>query len=363
LKRLRRSATLDGHVLLSFIPALLVSMLFFVLLLEMADVFMNIVQYVQNDVPFSSIGRSMLLYVPRAISWALPIATLFSVSFALGTMYANNELIVVFGSGISLWSFVTPLIILSLFLSFGFFFFDDGVVIPSVAAKKELNKTMLKTGEPAGAANVTILGGDRKMVWSVRYFDRKNSLMTGIIIVERAKDGDFLSRLNAQSAVWTGTQWKFTGVRRFFWKEGNLIDESYGTWEDIAFSEPPESFKGGGKPIEELRIKDAASLVAFLERAGLPGAAQKAEYFRRFAFSLTPLIVTLLSASLVGRFKKNILLMSLLISLVAATMYYVTQMVSMLLAKNESISPAAGAFSPVIIFVVIVGILFRARPA
>ncbi len=351
------------HVLLSFIPVLVVSMLFFVLLLEMADLFMNIVQYVQNDVPLPTIGRSMMLYLPRAVSWALPIATLFSVSFTLGTMYANNELIVVFGSGISLWSFVTPLLILSFFLSFGFLIFDDALVIPSVAAKKELNKTMLKTGEPAGAANVTILGSNRKMVWSVRYFDRKNSLMTGVIIVERAENGNFLSRINAQSAVWTGALWRFSSVRRFFWKDGNLVDESYGTWEDTAFAEPPESFKGGGKPIEELRLEDAASLVSFLENAGLPSAAQKAEYLRRFAFSLTPLVVSLLSASIVGRFKKNILLMSLLISLVAATMYYVTQMVSMLLAKNESISPVAGAFAPIIIFAAIVTVLFKARPA
>jgi len=33
----------------------------------------------------------------------------------------------------------------------------------------------------------------------------------------------------------------------------------------------------------------------------------------------------------------------------------------MLLAKNESISPAAGAFAPLILFSVIIAALFRAR--
>lgn len=359
----RRSLTLDGHVALSFMPVFAVSLMFFVLLLEMADLFVNIVQYVQNDVALGLIIRSMLLYLPKCASWALPIATLFSVSYTLGTMYANNELIVIFGSGISLASFVAPLLLAALLLSAGFFIFDDSVVIPTIAAKKELTRTMLKTGEPAGAADVTILGESRRVIWNVRYYDRKNSMMTGVTLVERDADGRFLSRLNAQSAVWTGELWRFTGVRRFFWKEGELSDASSGTWEDPGFAEPPESFKGGGKPIDEMRLSDAASHVAFLERAGLPRAAQTAEYYRRYAFALTPLVVTLLSAAIVGKFKKNVLLMSLLISLVGATLYYVAQMVSMLLAKSESISPAAGAFAPLIIFLVTVLALFRARSA
>jgi len=357
----RRSPTLDLHVAISFLPVFAVAMMFSVLLLEMADLFVNIVQYVQNDVALGSIGRSMLLYLPKCASWALPIATLFSVSYALGSMYASNELIVVFGSGISFGAFIMPLVILSMALSVAFFAFDDALVIPSIAAKRELTKSMLRTGEPAGAADVTILGENRQTVWDVRYFDRKNSMMTGVTLVERDADGAFVSRLNAQSAVWTGGLWRFTGVRRFFWRDGALSDESYGTWEDAAFAEPPDSFKGGGKPIDEMRIADAASRIAFLERAGLPRAAQTAEYLRRFAYALTPIVVTLLSAAVAGSFKKNLLLSSLLVSLIAATLYYVTQMLTMLLAKNESISPAAGAFAPIILFAVIIAALFKAR--
>ncbi|GAB1457502.1 hypothetical protein MASR2M48_28100 [Spirochaetota bacterium] len=360
---IKRSATLDVHVSLSFIPVFAVSLMFFMLLLEMAELFVNIVQYVQNDVPMTMIVRSMILYLPRCISWSLPIATLFSVSYTLGTMYANNELIVVFGSGISLAFVRGTLFVLALALSAGFFAFDDNVVIPSLAAKEALSKTMLKTGEIREAADVTILGEGRRIIWNIKYYDRQNTMMTGITLVERDADGSFLSRLNAQSAVWTGDVWRFSGVRRFFWKDGFLVDASYGTWENASFSESPESFRGGGKAIDEMRIGDAAAQVRFLKRAGLPNASESAELYRRFAFALTPLIVTLLSAALVGRYKKNVLLMSLLLSLVAATMYYVVQMVAMLLAKSEAISPVSGAFAPIIIFSLLIMVLFKFRPS
>jgi lipopolysaccharide export system permease protein len=112
-----------------------------------------------------------------------------------------------------------------------------------------------------------------------------------------------------------------------------------------------------------MSAKDAAIHLLFLERAGLPRAAQSAEYYRRYAFALTPFVVTFLSAAIVGKYKKNILLMSLLLSLIVATLYYVTQMITMLLAKNGSISPIAGAFSPLLGFAIIVGILFSVRSA
>ncbi|HUW69009.1 MAG TPA: LptF/LptG family permease [bacterium] len=359
----RRSTTLDLYLIASFIPVFFVSLLFFVLLVEMADLFVNIVQYVQNEAPIASVARSMVLYLPKCVSWSLPMATLFSVSYILGTMYTNNELAMVFGSGVPLFSFIMPLILTAVLLSGLFLAFDDMVVLPTMAAKKELSRSLFKISEPIGSANVTILGSNRRFVWNMKYYDRRNLIMTGVILVERDTGGHLVSRLNAQSASWNGARWVFNGVRRFYWKGDSLVDASYGTWDDAELAEPPDSFKGGGRPIEEMSLSDARAQLALMKRSGLPSSGQIAEYYRRFAFALTPLIVTLLSAALAGFYKKNVLLMSLLVSLIAATLYYVTQMVSMLLAKTGSIDPFAGAFSPLTIFMIIVVVLFRVRKA
>jgi len=359
----RRSITLDRYLVVSFIPIFLVSLLFFVLLVEMADLFVNILQYVQNEASLASIIRSMLLYLPKCVSWSLPMATLFSVSYILGSMYTNNELVMVFGSGVSLASFITPLVVIAVLLSALFLGFDDRVVLPTMAAKKELTRSLFKMSEPTGSADVTVIGSDKRFVWNMKYYDRRNLIMTGVILVERDHGGHLVSRLNAQSASWNGARWVFSGVRRFFWKGDSLVDASYGTWDDAELAEPPESFKGGGRPIEEMSLSDARSQLALLKRSGLPRTGQMAEYYRRFAFALTPLVVTLLSAALAGFYRKNVLLMSLLVSLTAATLYYVTQMVSMLLAKSGTIGPVAGAFAPLVIFTILVVVLFRVRSA
>ena len=112
-----------------------------------------------------------------------------------------------------------------------------------------------------------------------------------------------------------------------------------------------------------MTVLEIAEYVGFLERAGLPAAAAKVEYLKRYAFACTPVVVMILAVLFTGRVKKNILLMSLLFSLVSATIYYVIQMVAVLMAKNELISPFMGAFSAVIIILLVAIPLVSTRRA
>jgi lipopolysaccharide export system permease protein len=354
---------MDFHMLASFIPVFLVSMLFFVLILQMAELFINIVQFLQNELQPEDILRSMLLYLPTCVGFALPISLLFSVSYLLGTMYANNELMIVLGSGISLVSLVLPLFLVAVILSAGLLVFEEKLVIPSTVLRKEFMQVALRKGVAAGVSDITIVGEEGRLIWNIRYFDNNSSTMTGVTIVERDDDGAIVSRLDAQAATWTGESWRFSGVRRFIRTPDGMYDESMATIELSGYDENPDSFRSGGKPIAELPVKEARAQLEFLVRAGLPSNGPWAEYYRRFSYALTPIIVVMLSAALTGVVRKNILLMSLLISLVSATAFYVMQMLSMLMAKGGMIPAPLGAFIPVIFFSLVIPFVFRFREA
>jgi lipopolysaccharide export system permease protein len=105
--------------------------------------------------------------------------------------------------------------------------------------------------------------------------------------------------------------------------------------------------------VEVLPARDAALLVEDLKRAGLPFIGALTDYYHRFSISATSLVVMILSISMGGRFKKNILLMSLLMSLVVAVLFYILQMITMMMAQLGYIPPVAGAWFPVLTFVVI----------
>ncbi|OQY34873.1 MAG: hypothetical protein B6241_03050 [Spirochaetaceae bacterium 4572_59] len=354
--------TLHRMILRDFIPTLLVSITFFVLILQLVDLFGNLWRYLNADVPLMDIAKVCLLYFPKCISFSFPIAILFSISFILGNYYANNELIAVFGSGYSLYQFTLPLLFMGIVLSVGGFFFDDRVVIPTFKQKNDLVGQILGQSVSLSNSNVTVLSNRNRIIYNADFFNDKRKSLTGVTILFFSEEGEFESRVDGSKAEWNDEKgWVIRNARIFsyshtssYMEEKNMME-----WSDPALMEPPDSFRRITRVLDEMNSQEAREWVDSLKRTGFPYKGSLTEYYQRYSFSLTPFVVALLSCSLGGRFKKNILLMSLLSSLVVSVIYYVTQMIMILLAKLGYIPPLYGAWAAFIIFLFIGAGLFK----
>ena len=94
-------------------------------------------------------------------------------------------------------------------------------------------------------------------------------------------------------------------------------------------------------------------------RVGLPYAEPLSVYYKKFAFPFIMFIVVFLSVGLSGKTRKNVMLISLASCISAAVLYYVFQMVTMLMAKFGVLSPFMGAWLPVFLFVVLSVVLLK----
>lgn len=357
---MRRATTLRLYLVRSFIPSFAASASIFCLLLELIDLFPNLWRYLSLDAPMAAVLKVMLYYLPTALSNALPISVLFAAAFSLGRLYADNELTVVFGSGVSLYQFLAPLVLIGALLSLASFFFDDSIVLPTIREKNRLSREILRQGLSYSNPDVAVIAADGKVVYRAEYYDDAGQSLTGVTVLERDEKGSPVARTEAATARWDGSRWIFGRVRRFERAaDGSWKDESFGTWTKEGLDEGPDAFKRQSRDLRELSASELGGYVEFLRRAGLPFAPALAERHKRYAFAFTPLVVVLIAGALGGRFRKNILLMSLLMSLLVATGYYVSQMITMLLAKTGMIEPWAGAWVPLIIFAAVGTILFR----
>ncbi len=354
---------LTAMLLRQFVPIFLVALVFFILLLQLIDVFGSIWRYVAHDVPFQEVARIALLYVPKCISFALPVSFLFSVSFTLGIFYANNELFAIFGSGVSLHRLVVPFIALGLALSAGAFFFEDAVVIPTFKMKNDEFNLAVKQVTSLSQQRVTVTSPDQRVVYTADYYNDAQARLTGLTVVVRDANRDLVERIDAVSADWQGTRWILRNSRIFTWDAatGILSDESHDTWDSPLLSEPPETFRRLAQSVDQMSRADADRYVRLLRRAGLTEFYREAltDYYRKFSFAATCLIVAFIASSLGSTFRKNILLMSLLSALVISVGFYVAQMVTAILAKNNVIQPFAGAWGPFALFLVLGFMLFR----
>jgi lipopolysaccharide export system permease protein len=344
-----------------FLPFFSIAMLFFILLLQLVDIFSSIWRYFAHDVAIAQIGAIALLYLPKCASFALPVSFLFAISYTLGLFYANNELFAIFGSGVSLQRLVTPFLFLGVALSAASFFFEDAVVIPSFRQKNETYAQAVKLVTSLSQSNVTVMSPDQRVVYQADYYNDAERRLTALTVVVRNAELDLESRVDAQWAEWKDGRWLLHDCRVFRWDPVAtlLSEEKKETFESPLFSEPPDTFKKLSRNIAEMNFAESERYVATIRRAGLPYRAALTDYYRKLSFACTPIIVALIASSLGSTFKKNILLMSLLSALVISVVYYVAQMVASLLSKNGLLPPLAGAWTPFMLFLVLGFMLFR----
>jgi lipopolysaccharide export system permease protein len=329
----------------------------FVMIIILLDLFTNLWRYLNNQVPIKEILTVSYYYIPKSFSYALPVSLLFAAAYTLGDLYGRNELTSIFSSGIPFFRFTLPLVIIGVAASFFAFNFDDKVVIPTLKTKNDMARRLLHQSATESNSDIVIKAKGGALIYSVDYYDYKQFILNGLSIVEQNEDGSFESLVRTPKATWNGEYWELTDAVVYKWNEDFL--RASALENTTAYSESPDTFRRNAAKPEELSAKEVGFLVNDLKNAGLPFISAQSDYYHRYSFSAVSFIVMILSISMGGRFRKNILLMTLLSSLAAAVVFYVMEMLTMMMARLGYIPPFMGAWFPVLTFLILGALLLR----
>jgi lipopolysaccharide export system permease protein len=341
---------LDRYLLKQFFPIFIVAAVMFVLFISLIDLFANLWRYLNYEVPAGQILQVCAYYLPKSFSYALPVSLLFAAAYTLGDLYSRNELTSIFASGIPFYRFSLPLVVIGLLASVFSFFFEDQVVVPTFKLKNDLSRTLLRQSRREKNSDIVIKSNNGRRIYSIDYYDHHTTALNGVLIIELSEAGGFLAVIRAPQGMWNGAYWEFSHALVYQW-EGDMVLVKPLPDTD-AYRESPDAFRRSAVNVEDLSVREAAFMVEDLKIAGLPFTNVLTDYYHRYSFSAVCLVVTILSISMGGRFRKNILLMSFASSLGSAVVFYVTEMVTMMMARLGYIPPIIGAWFPVGLFVV-----------
>jgi len=345
-------STVHRMLLRAFLGVLVVAVLFFVLVVQLLDLFGNLWRYLAHETTVPQMLAIAWLYVPKCLSYAVSPGLLFAAAFSLGMLYKNNELIAILGSGISLARLVTPLVLIGASLSVAGFYIEEKVVIPALARKNELYRAAVRQEVSQSNTNVTVTSEDARTVYQADYFNDKRLTITEVVIIRRDEAGALQARIDADWGQWQEGHWLLHGVRMYRRLpaaepqqagQAAMQLEQMPVYDAVELTEPPATFRRSTRKVDEMPSGEARVWVEKLRRAGLPYREALTEYYKKYFFAFSPFIVTLIAAGIGGRFKRNVLLMNLMAALVLSVVYYVTQMVAVILAKSGYLAPLAGA--------------------
>ena len=349
-------------LLIEFFPFFLLGIIFFALILVLADMFANLWQYLNREIPITEALKVSFLYAPKALSWSLPIGAMFAAAFSLGNLGARNELISIYGSGVPLFRFLLPMLFVALLISIGGYFWEDYLAVPLLREKSALSKTLLGIRETKNRSQAVIISVDGQVAYYTNFYNDKEQTITGVTVIIMDENKKFAKRIDAERGEWDAEaqEWHLQSCRIFTETENGDIVQTYtAEYRDELLVEEPDTFRLDTREVEEMNDREARDWINTQRRAGLPYKAQQAELYQRYTVALTPFLVVLFAGSLAGRFRRNILLMSLLVSLLLASGWYVARMISTLLSKQGMISPLMGAVVPYLLFLAFGLWLFR----
>lgn len=340
------------YIVKKIVPFFLISLIFVSLILNLVDLFMNISKYLEMNAPAKDVLKVMLYYTPKTLWYGCPIAFLFSVTYILSDLYANNEMEALFASGVSLYRFVFPVFVIAFFLSIGMFFLEDKLVVSNLDKKIQLQNKLINAEESKDSQNVVVQTDSSKLVYKALFYDDNNKELKRAYFIFRNDEKKLDAIIYANVARWDNNEnkWILENPIQYIPVENTVqivpVDQFY--LERL--TESYETFRTSKVEIESVNIKDASIVIEHLKNAGLPYGEALSLYYKKFAFPFIMLIASLLAVGLTGRTRKNVLLISLSLSIIAVVLYYVLQMITMVMAKTEFLTPFMGAWFPNILF-------------
>ena len=349
------------YVLKKLIPFFFVSLIFIALILNLVDLFMNISRYLEMEAPARDVFKVMLLYVPKTVWYAAPIAFLFSVTYILSDLYAKNEMEAIFASGVSLFRFVMPVLVVAIMLSIGMFFLEDKLVVTTLEQKTQLQNLLLDQQESANNDNIVVLSDSAKIIYKARRYRDTTKRLENVFFVFRDDNKKLEAIIHADEALWNEEKqlWEIEGAVQFENNGETLLKTPVSQKYTSLLTESYEIFRKTTVDVASVNAADAKIYINHLKKAGLPYNEPLSVYYKKFAFPFILFIAAFIAIGVTGKTRKNVLLISLSLSITAVVLFYVFQMVTLVLAKTGVMTPFMGAWLPDIVFLFIAGFLLK----
>ncbi len=316
-----------------------------------SDIFFNI------NIPAKLIWQLALALVPNVIAFTCPMAILVGTVIGLSKMQGDSELVVLRASGVSNLQIMAPIALLGIVFSvFAFVVNLKGVPFAATLVRKIALETALqKLDSPVepGIFNTEIAGytiyvqdGDVESGRWSDIFIYAESQKDGILRLITAKNGRIGNSGDQSELVLENTTSYTIPLEP---GQGKYVAENIG---EVRFSiqtrraELIERLNSSGGRIEELGLSELSDFAAAAE--GRNRIDAQILWQRRLILSISPLIFSLLGASMILRFNRGGRGFGTLLALAGLLGYFTLAFLGELLARGGQINVVVGGMLPLV---------------
>ena len=298
---------------------------------------------INNGVSLTAMSQVFLYYIPILLGYTLPIACLITVILALGHMSSENEILAMRASGIHLLRLLIPLIVVGIALCLVVYILNDRIIPEAYDAQTRILQetgsqdpsAMLEPGSFINAFDkyiIFIYRMENDLLYGVRIYEPAPNKPTKTIIAEQ---GEFVhvpgkAQLMLKLINGTSDEPDLQNPNNFY----KLNFQTSFITMDLSKKKAQTEKKSKAMTLQELSKK-----IKSLRKLSIDPSPLIAEYQRRLAWSLSPLIFILLGFPFAAITHRRAKSANLLYALLFAAPYYILSLACQGMASQNVFNP------------------------
>ncbi|MEK6795859.1 MAG: LptF/LptG family permease [Spirochaetota bacterium] len=358
--------TLERHLLREFFLMFLGTVVFFSIIVTFSEMLSQMQFYLalvkMGPKLAANIPKFHLLRIPYIITGYLtPVCIMFAATFVLGTMVKNNEMMSVYGSGISLSRFIRVLIIASIVICGTSIIVWEFIAAPWVQESQRVSDEMYNRPRRLGNNDNLMLYGRGNRVIFIRSYSIPEKRMQGGLIITTGAGNIMQEKLTFREGTWVAASnaWLLTGGAHTVFVSNRVAGVTVFSNFMHAMPETPVHFE---KPETSPELMTLAQSLRYIEKLkDVHGDTSEAEtkMHLRLAITFISIIIILISAAFARFSSQSVLVVSFALVIGFVLAFYLVMSISTSLSNMRILPPIVGAWLPDILFLGIAIYLFR----
>lgn len=248
----------------------------------------------EAQVATSTMISFFILQIPEIISLLLPMAVLMGTVLTLGLMAKKNEIVAVKSSGISVFRFTLPIILLSLLLALGTALLNE-TILPQTKAKTNYIWDHLVEKKPDRLySKEKFWYKGQNSIYNIGFYDSDTQTLVKTIYYHFDNDFNLDRRIDARRVRYLGeNRWAFISGLSQERLEGGGYSVRPFTEMILKLPEIPGDFKRLHKPSNEMSLNELAAFVRKIEKEGYDARRYRVDLLGKISFPFVCLIMAL----------------------------------------------------------------------
>jgi lipopolysaccharide export system permease protein len=222
-----------------------VSLFSMVALFLVVDFFERIDNILPQDVGILTTIEYFALKIPQIVSLMMPVAMLLSITFSIGILSKNSEIIAMRASGLTIFSITRSIYMIAVPLSLLLLLLNEGVVPGTQRRVKEVYNIDIKRKNLAGTySQENFWWRDGKTFYSANLFDSRDNSLHGLVKLDLNDRFEIIRRVDAENVHFLTPLlgWNMSKLTEYNFKTGGIQVRNNLYREPLSINKQPKDF-------------------------------------------------------------------------------------------------------------------------